>query len=241
MLDVVSILSRKPFAVVAHRGASSYEPENTLRAFRRAIDMEADMIEADVRLSKDGVPVVIHDESLDRTTGVSGLVRDYTVDELRKLNAGLGERIPLLSEVLEFVKDRIGFILEVKEVEASIPSLELVEEMGMMKQVLFASFHLDALRIIADSSRSAYLCFIYSKPGRQLFEARDVGCIAVAPHYRLLSVESVALAHRLRLKVNPWTIDDPEIAIRVIEMGADAITTNKPDIMVSLKKSYVSG
>ncbi|MEM2740118.1 MAG: glycerophosphodiester phosphodiesterase [Candidatus Bathyarchaeia archaeon] len=72
MLDVSNILSRKPFTIVAHRGASGYEPENTLRAFRRAIDMKADMIEADVRLSKDGIPVVIHNGSLDRTAGVHG-------------------------------------------------------------------------------------------------------------------------------------------------------------------------
>lgn len=241
MLDVRGILSRKPFSVVAHRGASGYEPENTLRAFRRAIDMGADMIEADVRLSKDGIPVVIHDESLDRTIGVHGFVRDYTVDELRGFSTGLGEKIPLLSETLQLVRDRVGFILEVKEVEASLPSLEMVEEMGMMKQVLFASFHVDILKMITDySSRKAYLCLIYSKPGGQLLEARDLGCIAVAPHYRLLSEKSVGLAHRLGLKINAWTIDDVETASRLAEIGVDAITTNKPDIILSLRESYVS-
>ncbi|MCS7113323.1 MAG: glycerophosphodiester phosphodiesterase [Nitrososphaerota archaeon] len=240
MLDVQGILSRKPFSVVAHRGASGYEPENTLRAFRRAIDMGADMIEADVRLSKDGIPVVIHDESLDRTIGVHGFVRDYTVDELRGLDTGLGEKIPLLSETLELVRDRIGFILEVKEVEASLPSLEMVEEMGMMKQVLFASFHVDVLKTITSSSRKAYLCLIYSKPGGQLLEARGLGCIAVAPHYRLLSEKSVGLAHRLGLKINAWTIDDVETASRIAEIGVDAITTNKPDIILSLRELYIS-
>lgn len=240
MLDIVSIISRKPFAIVAHRGASAYEPENTLRAFRRAIDMDVDMVEADVRLSKDGVPVVIHDEKLDRTTGVHGYVRDYTIDELRKLDAGLGEKIPLLSEVLELVRGRVGFILEVKEVEASIPSLNLVEEMDMIDQVLFASFHLDALETIVDTGGRVYLCLIYSKPGRYLIEARDIGCIAVAPHYRLLSEEIVDLAHRLGLKVNVWTIDDVETASRVVGMGVDAITTNKPDLMLSFRESYTT-
>ncbi len=238
MLDVADTLSSKPFAVVAHRGASGYEPENTLRAFKRALDMKADMIEADVRLSKDGIPVVIHDGSLDRTAGVHGFVKDYTVDELRRFDVGLGEKIPLLSEALEFVKDRICFILEVKEVEASIPSLRMVEEMDMMEQILFASFHPEALRIISNSNREAYLCLIYSKPGRYMFEARDLGCIAVAPHYRLLSGRMVETAHNLKLKVNAWTIDDIETANRIVKMGIDAITTNKPDIIIRLKKSY---
>ncbi|MEM2740117.1 MAG: glycerophosphodiester phosphodiesterase [Candidatus Bathyarchaeia archaeon] len=137
------------------------------------------------------------------------------------------------------VKDKIGFILEVKEVEASIQSLEIVEKMGMMKQVLFASFHLDALRMIADSSRKAYLCIIYSKPGRHPSEARDLGCIAVAPHYKLLSRDSVNLAHRLGLKINAWTIDDVETASEIVKMGVDAVTTNKPDIMVSFRESML--
>jgi glycerophosphoryl diester phosphodiesterase len=237
LLDVADILSRKPFAVVAHRGASGYEPENTLRAFKRALDMKADMIEADVRLSKDGIPVVIHDESLDRTVGVHGLVKDYTADELRRFDAGLGEKIPLLSETLEFVKDRICFILEVKEIEASIPSLRMVEEMDVVEQILFASFHPEALRIISNSNREAYLCLIYSKPGRYMFEAKDLSCIAVAPHYRLLSERIVEIAHSLGLKVNTWTIDDIETASRIVEMGIDAITTNKPDVIIRLRES----
>lgn len=236
MRSILEVLSKKPFAVIAHRGASGYEPENTIRAFRRAIEMGVDGVEADVRLSKDGVPVVIHDETLDRTTDGVGRVADYTVDELRRFDAGLGERIPRLPELLELVDGRVGLLLELKEAEAAEPSLKIVEEMGLLDQVIFLSFHEKALERISRVNSNAYRGLIYARPGDYILRAKRMGCIAVAPHYRLATVKAVGFAHRLKLRVNVWTVDDPEIGRRMASRGVDGITTNKPDLILSVRE-----
>ncbi|MCL7455038.1 MAG: hypothetical protein M8467_18535, partial [Anaerolineae bacterium] len=91
---------------IAHRGASAYEPENTLRAFERAIQMGATMLELDVHLSRDGYPVVLHDPDLSRTTGGTGQVSEWNLAELRRLDAGQGERVPTLAEVVDLARGR---------------------------------------------------------------------------------------------------------------------------------------
>ncbi|RJS74557.1 glycerophosphodiester phosphodiesterase [Candidatus Bathyarchaeota archaeon] len=231
----------QPFAVVAHRGASGYEPENTLRALKRAIEMGADMVEVDVRLSKDGVPVIIHDETLDRTTDGSGKVADYTADQLRMFDAGSGEKIPLLSEVLDFVKGKVGLLLELKEVETSKPALKMVEEKNMVNQVMFISFHREALEEIAQIRLDTFRGLIYARSGDHLVVAKRMRCLAVAPYYRLATTKAISFAHRLGLKVNVWTIDDLKTARIMAERGVDSITTNKPDLMISLREELSKG
>ncbi|MEM2795626.1 MAG: glycerophosphodiester phosphodiesterase family protein, partial [Thermofilaceae archaeon] len=120
------------FIIVAHRGASGYEPENTLRSVRKALEMGVDAVEVDVRLSRDGVPVVIHDETVDRTTNGSGRVSDMTLKELKRLDAGAGEQIPLLEEVLEVVKGHAPLFAEIKELEVVKPSLGVVRKKEML-------------------------------------------------------------------------------------------------------------
>jgi glycerophosphoryl diester phosphodiesterase len=104
----------RPYLVIAHRGASAYEPENTLRAFRRAIELGADMSELDVHLSKDGQPVIMHNATVDRTTNGTGAIKDMTLAELKTLEASKGERIPTLQEVIDLVRGRCGLYIELK-------------------------------------------------------------------------------------------------------------------------------
>ena len=109
--------SKNNIYVAAHRGFKDKYPENTLLAFKRALDLEVDQIETDVRITKDKVLVLIHDEKLDRTTNGKGKVSEYTFEELRKLDAGNGEKIPTLEELFELVKDHptLTLDLELKE------------------------------------------------------------------------------------------------------------------------------
>jgi glycerophosphoryl diester phosphodiesterase len=120
--------------VVAHRGLSAEEPENTMRSFRRAAEVGCDLIEFDVHLSRDGVPVVIHDDTLDRTTNGRGLVRDRTLDELRRLDAGRGERTPTLAEVIEWA-ERGSVPLSV-EIKQPTPALGLPPYDGIAERVV---------------------------------------------------------------------------------------------------------
>ncbi len=235
-MEFSEFFSKKPFAVVAHRGASGYEPENTIKAIEKAIDMGADAVEVDVRLSKDSVPVVIHDETLNRTTNGSGRVDSYTSEQLKNFDAGKGERIPLLSEVLDVVRGRVCLLLELKEVRASKCALRIVESKDMLNQVMFISFYEDALKAVAESNPSTYRGLIYSKSGDFILTAKSINCVAVMPHYKLVSLKTVEFAHRLELKVNVWTVDDLKTARELAGIGVDSITTNKPDLIVNLRR-----
>src|SRR5512147_525299 len=104
----------QPYRIIAHRGASAYEPENTLRAFRRAIELGADMSELDVHLSRDGELVVIHNASVDQTTNGHGAIQDLTLAQIKQLDAGKGERVPILQEVIDLVRGRNGLYIELK-------------------------------------------------------------------------------------------------------------------------------
>ncbi len=126
---------------IAHRGASAYEPENTLRAFKRAIELNADMVEVDVRLSKDGYLMVIHDETVDRTTNGSGYVNMMTLKELKSLDAGNGEKIPTLEEVIDLVKGRCQLLIDVKDpppIEKKI--VNLIECTGMESDTVIIAY-----------------------------------------------------------------------------------------------------
>ncbi|MEM1632469.1 MAG: glycerophosphodiester phosphodiesterase family protein [Thermofilum sp.] len=223
------------FFIVAHRGASGYEPENTLRAVRRAIEMRVDAVEVDVRVSRDGVPVVIHDESLERTTSGRGMVKDMTVVELKKLDAGKGERIPLLEEVLDEVKGKVVLFLELKELEAVVPSLRLVEERKMLDQVLFISFDKVALSTVKARVPEAHIGLIYARPEGGIVEAKRLGCEFVLPHYRLATEKAVAFAHRMKLMVVAWTVDDPALAAELKGRGVDGVASNYPDLIIPLR------
>ena len=117
--------------VVAHRGASAYAPENTLSAFRRAVELGADFMELDVRLSADGELVVIHDDTVDRTTNGTGLVSDFSIEELKELVVEGCERISTLREVFEELKGKVGFYVEVKVEDAEERLLSLMEELDL--------------------------------------------------------------------------------------------------------------
>ena len=128
------------FIKIAHRGASAYEPENTLRSFERAIELNSDMIEFDVRQSLDGHLVVFHDEKVDRTTDSTGLVSLKTLSELRELDAGMGERIPTVDEVIELGTGRAKFVLELKEEGLEDKVAALLNKNDLLDDVFVVSF-----------------------------------------------------------------------------------------------------
>src|SRR4051794_23137839 len=105
---------KRHYLNVAHRGASAYEPENTLRAFEKAIELGADMSEIDLHLSKDGELIVMHDYSVDQTTNGHGAIKEMTLEEIKRLDAGQGEQVPTLQEVIDLVRGRNGLYIELK-------------------------------------------------------------------------------------------------------------------------------
>ena len=213
------------FLCIAHRGASFYEPENTLRAFKRAIEMGCDGIELDVRRSKDGKVVVIHDESVDRTTNGKGKVSEMTLEELKKLDAGKGEKIPLLEEVLQQINSPLYFV-EIKEQGYESEVVNVVKNLGKMDEVVFISSNQESLKRV-NKSGGKHLGLILTSATKAKLEY-------ALPHFSL--VNRIILSQFKGSKVIPWVINDVETLERMIGLGVDGIVTDKPDLMKQLKR-----
>jgi len=234
-----------PPLIIAHRGWSAKAPENTLAAFRSAMEFGVDGLELDVHQSKDGHIVICHDERLERTTDGKGLIADHTLDELKRLDAGswfdaayAGEKLPTLEELFRAIHALgwRGLInIELKTSVQRYPGIEskvaeLVREFDLVDQVLISSFNHDSLvesRRVAPELPTAAL---YSKAFPEPWNyARSLGCAALHPAHPAVTAELVAGTHVAALTVNAWTVDDPDLARSLAETGVDGIITNAPD------------
>lgn len=244
--------------VVAHRGASGQAPENTLAAFRLAIGQGAAAVECDVQLSADGVPVVIHDGSVDRTTDGRGAVGGLRLDELRALDAGAwldarfaGERIPTLAETLAVCAGRARLFMELKPPaagsgsERNAPAL-VQGALAVLAQapplaLTVISFDPEIVRLVARTRPDLPLGYLVSaqrvtRSGQEaiLKETAALGAGFVAPQASAASARFVAAAHAAGLPVSVWTVDHPDELRAVAATGVDAITTNRPDVALAL-------
>jgi glycerophosphoryl diester phosphodiesterase len=227
--------------VIAHRGASGYRPENTLAAYELAIEQRADMIEIDLHLTRDGQIVVTHDEELVGLGG-RGEIADATYAEVRALDAGQGLRVPSFDEVLAGFGARIPFNLELKQslrgpyrgLEAE--TLKRVEARDLLAGTLFSSFYDPVLAELRERAPAARLGVLVSPraPERWLERAQRFGAEAVNLHVSLATAEAVAAAHRAELAVNVYTVDEPEVMRRLVDVGVDGIFTNFPDRLRAL-------
>ncbi len=231
--------------VIAHRGASAYAPENTLAAFQLAFELGADGIELDVSLTRDGIPVVIHDDTVDRTTNGHGAVNRMTLAQLQQLDASnqmekyRSEKIPTLEEVLCAVGKRGLVNIEIKSTGLKTDSVEgavlaAIENTGAPR-VLISSFNPLALRrmYLLDPRLPRGLLYAPRLPIylRRAWLRPFVRPTALHPHFSMVTREFVVWAHQHGYQVNTWTVDDPQVAQRLSEWGVDAIITNTPDVI----------
>jgi glycerophosphoryl diester phosphodiesterase len=227
--------------VIAHRGASAYRPENTLPAYALAVEQRADMIEIDLHRTRDGAVVVTHDEDL-AGLGGGGEVADASLAEVRALDAGGGERVPTLDEVLDAFGAAIPFNLEVKTgTKGPYPGLEqlalrALEARGLLDRTLFSSFSDAVLAELRRLSPAARLAALVSPraPEQAIERAQAVGAEAVNPHFLLATPAFVEAAHAAGLAVHVYTVDDEAGLRRLLEIGVDGIFTNRPDRLRAL-------
>lgn len=235
---------QKKTKIWAHRGASGYAPENTMEAFRLAVQMEADGVELDVQLTKDGEIVVVHDERIDRMSDGTGRVVDYTLEELKQFNfnkshPGYEEvcRIPTLREVLECLKDT-GLMVNIELKTGSIPyegierkTAELVREMGYEKRILYSSFNHRSLLKVREYQPDAKLAFLFSNELSKAAEyAKLNGVQGLNPYVSFtLCEEEMRECRRNNIEINVWTVNDRKDMKRLIEAGVEGIITNYPD------------
>lgn len=239
-----------PIVVTAHRGFSGEYPENTLAAFRAAIATGADMVELDVHLTRDNELVVIHDDTLERTTDGKGNVADKTLAELKRLDAGFkfnprfaGERIPTLAEVLDVTRGRILVNIELKKgknfpytmEELADRTLVVVEKAGMLDQVLFSSFDPAAVDRIRVQNPRLPIAVITQKPWATPEEAGGGKRYpAINSSFKNLNEKNIRLAHAAGLQVHAWTVNTPADMEKLIALGVDGIITNYPDRLIDL-------
>jgi len=224
--------------VVGHRGAAGLEPENTLRSIRKAIELGVDQVEIDVRVTRDGRLVVIHDETVDRTTNGSGYVKDLTFDELRRLDAGKGERIPTLREVLELTKGKVILQIELKVKDAAESVVRLVEEMDAVGDVIITSFMHGLLQKVYQLNPNVRTgALFFDVPDDICQRAINVHSDTIHVYYKNIDARLVEEAHSKGLKVEAWNPDTPEEMKKMIALGVDVISSNRPDILLDLLKS----
>jgi glycerophosphoryl diester phosphodiesterase len=244
----VILLDPEAHPLIAHRGASGQYPENTLLAFAHALEQGADAIELDVRVTADGVPVVLHDATLDRTTDRSGAVAGLTLDEVRRAVAGAGEwegeRIPTLAEVLETFP-ATPLIVELKERAAALPTRAVLRHHQAQGRVLVGAFQRASLAPFrgtefAVAAARIQVAWFWSW-ARAGLARRGKYLAFTVPEYsgrlRVVDAPFLGAARRLRLPVHVWTVDDPLAAARLRAAGVCGIMTNYPERMRALAPS----
>lgn len=242
--------------IIGHRGASAVAPENTTAAFREALAVGADGIEFDVRLTRDGVPIVIHDSTLRRTGGLPHRVADLTWAEISKIDVGswfaatfANETVPSLAELFTlFQSNDSTLYLEMKCDSASEhralaeACVKAIEEHGLKERVIVECFQLPALTIVKEIDPEIKTVALFepsfTNPSvlvdqRIIKQAMDVGAAALALHHRLARESLVRKAKDVGLHVAVWTVDDPAWIERAKNIGIDALITNNPAAMLA--------
>ena len=254
-------MADKPL-IIGHRGASAVAPENTLAAFKRAIQIGADGVEFDVRLARDGVPVVIHDETLQRTALVQKRVADLSAAELQQLNVGswfsrsrkastdefADEGVPTLQQLFElFASSSALLYLEMKcdpsqRTQLADACCSFLRDSSLQKRVIVECFDLEAIEVVKSIDPTIRTAALFqptlSRPhsmltGQRLVDqARAAGADEIALHYKLASRRIVDMAKRAGLEVVVWTVDDSTWIQRAQRSGIDALITNDPNTML---------
>lgn len=223
---------------IAHRGASAYELENTFKAFEKAIELGANMIEVDVRLSKDGHLIVMHDQSIDRTTDGKGFVRELTLAELKQFKTLNGEEMPTLQETIDLVKGRCGLYIELKDEGCEQKIVDIIQKNNLYDWAIVSSFIHPSLKIIKELDPKIKTS--------ALFRLVLIDIVKIAKHAKADFTHpcwnpfpnrlELLKKHILEIKKEGigliiWHEEDPKTIKGLISLGVDGICSNKPELL----------
>lgn len=236
--------SKEKVLIIAHRGASNIAPENTLKAFKKAIELNADCIEFDVHQSKDGEIVIIHDGNTFRTTGQFGLIKNMTIEEIRKLDCGDGEIIPTLHELIKLAKGKIGLNCEIKVKGIAQKIIGIFREADLFESTIISSFNQKELLEIKkieprlkiaslNPTRTGWILNWFSRK-KMIKTADENRFYAINPLYLVVNKKFIDKAHERNIKVFPWTVDSMTAIEKLIKMGVDGIITNNISSVVEV-------
>ena len=218
-----------------HRGARGYEPENTLLSFQKALDLKVDIIELDVHCSKDKKLVVIHDESVDRTTDKVGLVKSFTLEDLKKLKLDKNQQIPTLQEVLDLVNKKVMVNIEIKDIDAVNEVCKLIEHYVDNKgwsynQFLVSSFSHNLLLVTKRNNNKILTASLIENVHSNYFNLVDIlKPYSINISYKNVTKELIMEAHKRKMKVFVWTVNDSKDVEQMKQLGVDGIFSDYPD------------
>ena len=220
--------------IIGHRGARGLEPENTMRSFRKALELAVDYVECDVHMTRDGLIILMHDHTVDRTTNGAGPVNGFTFDEIRLLDAGEGQSVPTLQELLDLVRGKAKLHIELKDEAAVEPTIRCVEKNGMEAEVFLTSGNSETLRRVRDLNASIPTEHIFGEPPDDAIgRALSVSAKRVSCHISYLTPEFVQEAHEDGIEVIAWPPNTVAEAKKATTCGVDLICTDRPDIVTS--------
>lgn len=227
--------------LLGHRGAPAELPENTMRSFRRAVELGADGVELDVQLTRDGVPVVIHDETLARTTGVPGAVADVTWAEIRALRTG-GEPVPRLEEVAAWAAEAGVFLnVEIKAAAATEAALRAVAAAGITERVLVSSFDPEVVaRTGARLPAVPRYLLTEAWDAAALDAARSSGAQGVCLMEQAATTAALAELSTLALPVVVWTVDAPARIAELLRARVAGLITNHPERGAAVRRETLT-
>jgi glycerophosphoryl diester phosphodiesterase len=216
------------FLKVGHRGAKAYETENTLESFRKSIELGANAIELDVRISGDAKLIVIHDDNLKKVFGKDVRIKESTLGELRRLT---DNRIVTFDAVLRFIDRKVEKILvELKETGYERDVLDIIRKEKLEDRVIVVSFHEEALAHVRELDKKIEIGLIYTKSKKPIDIALKLNAQYLVPLYRFVHRRDIAKAHKSNLKVIVWTVNTIIEVQNFIAKDVDGIATDKPDI-----------
>ncbi|GGB34361.1 glycerophosphoryl diester phosphodiesterase [Lentibacillus populi] len=238
--------------IIAHRGASRLAPENTMPAFKLAYKLGADGIETDVQLTKDNIPVLIHDEHVKRTANGRGFVKDFTFAELRKLDAGswfskkyTGTKIVSLDEFLQWIKPRPLYLnIELKNTKIDYKNLEtivydMLKSYQLLDRTTLSTFNPVSVQRMQDLFSDVEIALLTSRRNRNLVhDAKRIGANALHIKYRLLTPSLVDACRRKKIKVRVYTVNRPIKMAKCFALKTDGIFTDVPDLGLEQRKQF---
>ena len=221
--------------VTSHRGAGSLEPENTLRAIRRAIALGVDQIEIDVQLTKDGHLILMHDPTIDRTTNGSGKIVELTYAEIRQFDAGSGELVPTLDEALVLVDGKVILQIELKGQGTAQPTVSAVMNAGREDHVVLTSFMHQELKDAHRLNPRLRLGALWGRlPVDVMQQTKQLDVEALHIWHEFVDQRLVTEAHAQGLLVRAWNTSKEEDMRRLITLGVDAIGSDRPDVLIAV-------
>ncbi len=236
--------------VYGHRGAAYEAPENTIPSFQLAKKLGVYGVEMDIHTSKDGELIVMHDETLDRTTNGKGLIRDHTLLDIKKLDAGFkfgskwkGTKVSTLREVFESI-GKINYYLEIKQSFKIYPRIEekilnLVDEFNLKNNVEIISFDFDALKKVRELDKTIKIGVLYTGKSSWFIDiAKQLNANTLQPDFNLLYKEDMLIAKNNNFNVATWTVDKKDDIERAIDLNLYSITSNNPRLAISTLKRY---